>query len=130
MPFWDFFEDELLIVGAYCHHYGKSVNEFYAMDYYEFYMLLPEIMSSETAFANTIRLRTETNRDRIKNFTPQQKEEYDKWQKRARKWDEKESKKIALWREQHKDQIEAKQKEIEEKKKIAAERLQKMLNKS
>ena len=128
MPFWDFFEDELLIVGAYCHHYKMRVNEFYEMSYFEFYMLLPEILGSETAFANVIRIRRESNNDRIKTFTPDQKAEWNRWQKKAREWDAKENKRIALWREANSEIIKAKQEEIENKKKIARERLNKMLN--
>ncbi len=128
MPFWDFFEDEVLLVGAYCHIYKMRVNEFYEMSYYEFYMLLPEVLGSETAFSNTVRLRRETNQDRIRNFTFDQKAEWDKWQKKAREFDAKEEAKINQWRLEHKDLIEAKQKEIENKKKIAAEKLKQLLN--
>lgn len=128
MPFWDFFEDELLIIGAYCHHYNKTVSEFYEMDYFEFYMLLPEIMGTETAFARAIRLRKETNKDRIKNFDADQKAEWNRWQDKARVWNANEDKRIQAWREEHKNEIEQKRIEIENKKKIAAERLQRMLN--
>lgn len=130
MPFWDFFEDEVLLIGAYCHHYNMTVDDFYNMSIYEFDLLLPEIMSTETAFANVVRLRRETDKNRIKNFDLDQKAEWDKYQKRLRIWDKKENERINKWREEHKDQIEAKQREFEEKKKIAAEKLQKMLNES
>ena len=128
MPFWDFFEDEVLIVGAYCHTFQKSVNEFYEMSYFEFYMLLPEILGTETAFANLVRNRRETNKERIKNFTPDQKADYDKWQAKARKWDIEEEKRLQAWRNENADLIKAKQEEIENKKKIARERLNRMLN--
>lgn len=128
MPFWDFFEDELLIVGAYCHHYNKTVSEFYEMDYYEFYMLLPEILGTETAFANAIRLRRETDRDRVKNYNVDQKAEWNRWQDKAREWDKVEEKRIQAWRDAHKDELEQKRIDFENKKKIAAERLQQMLN--
>ena len=128
MPFWDFFEDELLIVGAFCHHYQMRVSDFYEMDYYEFYMLLPEVMGSETAFARTIRLRRETDRDRIKNFDADQKAEWNRWQEKAREWNLNEEKRIQAWREENKELIEQRNKEFEEKKKIAAERLKQMLN--
>ena len=128
MPFWDFFEDELLIIGAFCHHYQMSVSDFYEMDYYEFYMLLPELMGSETAFARTIRLRRETNHNRINDYDADQKAEWNRWQSKAREWNIKEEKRIQAWRDEHRNEIEQKKLEIEMKKKIAEERLQKMLN--
>lgn len=128
MPFWDFFEDEVLIVGAFCHHYIMSVNKFYEMSYFEFYMLLPEILGSETAFANLVRIRKETNKERIKSYTPDQKAEYDRWQAKARKWNTEEEKRIQAWREANAEMLKAKREEIENKKKIAREKLNRMLN--
>ena len=85
-------------------------------------------MGSETAFARTIRLRRETDRDRIKNFDADQKAEWNRWQEKAREWNLNEEKRIQAWREENKELIEQRNKEFEEKKKIAAERLKQMLN--
>ena len=127
MPFWDFFEDEILIVSAFCHIYQMRVNDFYEMSYYEFYMLLPEVLGTETAFANAIHLRRETNKERIKTYSPEQKAEWDKWQAKAKEWDRKEEARINAWREMNAEILEQKRIEIENKKMIARQRLNEML---
>ena len=79
-PYYDLFEDWDLIVSSFLSQYGirLSTKEFRTVDWAEFSALLSSL-SAETALGRIVSIRSETDADTIKRFSPYQKKIYDDW---------------------------------------------------
>ena len=79
-PYYDLFEDWDLIVSSFLSQYGirLSTKEFKTVDWAEFSALLSGL-SAETALGRIVSIRSETDADTIKRFSPYQKKIYDDW---------------------------------------------------
>ena len=79
-PYYDLFEDWDLIVSSFLSQYGirLSTKEFRTVDWAEFSALLSGL-SAETALGRIVSIRSETDADTIKHFSPYQKKIYDDW---------------------------------------------------
>ena len=82
-PYYDLFEDWDLIVSSFLSQYGirLSTKEFKTVDWAEFSALLSGL-SAETALGRIVSIRSETDADTIKRFSPYQKKVHDEWQER------------------------------------------------
>lgn len=85
-PYYDLFEDWDLIVSSFLSQYGirLSTKEFRTVDWAEFSALLSGL-SAETALGRIVSIRSETDADTIKRFSPYQKKVHDDWQERLYK---------------------------------------------
>lgn len=85
-PYYDLFEDWDLIVSSFLSQYGirLSTKEFRTVDWSEFSALLSGL-SAETALGRIVSIRSETDADTIKRFSPYQKKVHDDWQERLYK---------------------------------------------
>ena len=85
-PYYDLFEDWDLIVSSFLSQYGirLSTKEFRTVDWAEFSALLTGL-SAETALGRIVSIRSETDADTIKRFSPYQKKVHDDWQERRYK---------------------------------------------
>ena len=79
-PYYDLFEDWDLIVSSFLSQYGirLSTKEFRNVDWAEFSALLSGL-SADTALGRIVSIRSETDADTIKHFSPYQKKIYDDW---------------------------------------------------
>lgn len=79
-PYYDLFEDWDLIVSSFLSQYGirLSTKEFRTVDWAEFSALLSGL-SADTALGRIVSIRSETDADTIKHFSPYQKKIYDDW---------------------------------------------------
>ena len=85
-PYYDLFEDWDLIVSSFLSQYGirLSTKEFKTVDWAEFSALLSGL-SAETALGRIVSIRSETDADTIKRFSPYQKKVHDEGQERRYK---------------------------------------------
>lgn len=82
-PYYDLFEDWDLVVSSFLTQYGLRIRtkEFESVTWDEFRSLLAGI-SPETPLGRMVGIRSETDKDVIKNFTQDQKRIYDGWRDR------------------------------------------------
>lgn len=85
-PYYDLFEDWDLIVSSFLSQYGirLSTKEFKTVDWAEFSALLSGL-SAETALGRIVSIRSETDEETIKRFSPYQKKVHADWQERLYK---------------------------------------------
>lgn len=79
-PYYDLFEDWDLIVSSFLTQYGLRIRtkEFESVTWDEFRSLLAGI-APETPLGRIVAIRSETDKNVIKNFTRDQKRIYDSW---------------------------------------------------
>lgn len=77
------FEDWDLIVSSFLSQYGLRIRtkEFETVSWDEFKALIAGL-APETALGRVVSIRSETNQDTIKYFTPDQRRIYDRWRQR------------------------------------------------
>lgn len=80
-PFYDIFEDWPLIESSFAQQYGIRLRHEIDMSYDEFCVLLSGL-KPDTPLGNIVSIRSETDKDILKHFTPQQKKIRNDWQKR------------------------------------------------
>lgn len=80
------FEDWDLIVSSFLSQYGLRIRtkEFETVTWDEFKALVAGL-SPETALGRVVAIRSETDKDTIKNFTVDQRRIYDDWRSREAK---------------------------------------------
>lgn len=119
MAYYDYDEDRALIKGAFCRSFSMLPEQFEELTYKDYIDLFPSI-DGETTFANVLRVRMETNKDRIKDFSKSEYAEWIKWQQRKKKFEEKQ----AL---RNKDKNEQLQRERQQKLLTAHQKLDELL---
>lgn len=82
-PYYDLFEDWDLIVASFLTQYGLRIRtkEFETVSWDEFRSLLSGV-SPDTPLGRIVAIRSETDKNIIKNFTRDQKRIYDEWRNR------------------------------------------------
>lgn len=90
MAYYDYDEDRALIKGAFCSSFGMLPQDFEDLTYRDYVDLFPSI-DGETTFANILRVRMETNKDRIKDFSKSEYAEWIKWQRKKKEFDERQA---------------------------------------
>lgn len=80
--YYDIHDDWPLIEASFSKQYGIRLREKYDMPFSEFQELLSGLMH-DTPLGNIIAIRSETDKEVIKNFTPQQRKERAKWINKA-----------------------------------------------
>ena len=83
-PYYDIFEDWQLIDASFTQQYGIRLRRESDMSWDEFCTLLSGLRH-DTPLGNIISIRSETDKDIIKHFTPQQKKIRSDWQRRKAK---------------------------------------------
>lgn len=80
--FYDLHDDWNLIESSFAQQYGIRLRmEYQTMTWDEFCTLLSGL-KPDTPLGNIVSIRSETNRDILKHFTPQQKKIRNEWKKR------------------------------------------------
>ena len=82
--YYDIFEDYALIEASFAQQYGIRLRKEKEMSWDEFSTLLSGL-NPETPLGNIVSIRSETNKDILKHFTPQQKKIRSDWAKRNAK---------------------------------------------
>lgn len=82
-PYYDLFEDWDLIISSFLTQYGLRIRtkEFETVGWDEFRSLLAGL-SPDTPLGRMVAIRSETDKEVIKHFTPDQKRIYDAWRNR------------------------------------------------
>lgn len=80
-PYYDIFDDWKLIDASFTQQYGIRLRREQDMSWDEFCTLLSGL-KYDTPLGNIVSIRSETDKDIIKNFTPQQKKIRNDWHKR------------------------------------------------
>lgn len=80
-PFYDIFEDWSLIESSFAQQYGIRLRREIDMSWDEFCTLLSGL-KPDTPLGNIVSIRSETDKNILKHFTPQQKKIRNDWQKR------------------------------------------------
>lgn len=82
-PYYDLFEDWDLIVASFLTQYGLRIRtkEFESVTWDEFRSLLSGI-APDTPLGRMVAIRSETDKNVIKNFTSSQKRIHDEWRNR------------------------------------------------
>ena len=81
-PYYDLFEDWTLIDASFTQQYGIRLRREIDMSWDEFCTLLSGLRY-DTPLGNIVSIRSETDKEIIKNFTPQQKRIRSEWAKRS-----------------------------------------------
>lgn len=81
--FYDIIEDYELIEASFAQQYGIRLRREDDMSWGEFMTLLAGI-NSDSALGAIVSIRSETDAERIKNFTPQQKKIRNDWRRNHR----------------------------------------------
>lgn len=76
--YYDIVEDYELIEASFAQQYGIRLRYENQMSWDEFLTLLSGL-NSDTPIGNIVAIRAETNSDKIKNFTPEQKRIRNQW---------------------------------------------------
>lgn len=80
-PFYDIFDDWGLIESSFSQQYGIRLRREKDMSWDEFCTLLSGL-KPDTPLGNIVSIRSETDKEILKHFTPQQKKIKSDWQKR------------------------------------------------
>lgn len=83
-PYYDIFEDWKLIESSFAQQYGIRLRQEEDMTWDEFCTLLSGL-KSDTPLGNIVSIRSETDKNVLKYFTPQQKKIRTDWQRRKAK---------------------------------------------
>lgn len=83
-PYYDLFEDWTLIDASFTQQYGIRLRRETDMSWDEFCTLLSGLRY-DTPLGNVVSIRSETDKEVIKNFTPQQKRIRNDWARRSAK---------------------------------------------
>ena len=83
-PFYDIFDDWALIESSFAQQYGIRLRQESDMSWDEFCTLLSGL-KSDTPLGNIVSIRSETDKNILKNFTPQQRKIRSEWQRRKAK---------------------------------------------
>jgi hypothetical protein len=78
---YDIEEDWPLIEASFAKQYNIRLRENLKMPFSEFQELLSGLMH-DTPLGSIIGIRSETDKDTIKRFTPDMKREYDRWRRK------------------------------------------------
>jgi len=79
--YYDLFDDWSLIESSFAQQYGIRLRQENGMTWDEFTTLLSGL-KPDTPLGNIVSIRSETNKDILKHFTPQQKKIRSDWKKR------------------------------------------------